>query len=108
MFVCVVFVFVLQYMLTIDAQAFVSLVCQTPTSLSASSNNNNNKTNSLHARSYPLRSLLQGMRGLDIAHETCISLNENGMIAIQHQVLDPVSTLLCASIVPVYYGSALL
>lgn len=41
-------------------------------------------------RSYHLYSLLQGMRGLDIAQETCMSINSNGMIAIQHQVLDVV------------------
>jgi len=46
----------------------------------------------LHKRSYPINSLLQGMRGLDIANETCISINENGMIAIQHQVLDPLGS----------------
>jgi hypothetical protein len=32
------------------------------------------------------------MRGLDIAQETCISINANGMIAIQHQVLDVVGS----------------
>lgn len=43
-------------------------------------------------RSYHLYSLLQGMRGLDIAQETCISINANGMIAIQHQVLDVIGS----------------
>jgi hypothetical protein len=28
------------------------------------------------------------MRGLDIAEETCLTINEMGMMAIQHQVLD--------------------
>jgi hypothetical protein len=44
----------------------------------------------LHARNYPLHSLLSAMRGLEIASETCITINGNGMVAIQHQVLDKV------------------
>lgn len=44
----------------------------------------------VHARSYPMPSILAGMRGLEIAIETCISINGNGMIAIQHQALDKV------------------
>lgn len=40
-------------------------------------------------RSYPLQSLLASMRGLDIAQETCITINTAGMMAIQHQVVDP-------------------
>ena len=40
------------------------------------------------ARTYLLHSLKSGMRGLEIAEETCMSINEVGMIAIQHQVLD--------------------
>lgn len=43
-----------------------------------------------HARSYPIISLQSAMRGLEFAEETCISINENGMIAIQHQILDTV------------------
>jgi hypothetical protein len=39
-------------------------------------------------RTYPLHSLLGSMKGLDIAEETCITMNANGMMAIQHQVLD--------------------
>jgi hypothetical protein len=58
-------------------QAFTSLECNPPT---------------LHMLSYHLYSLLQGMRGLDIAQETCMSINSNGMIAIQHQVLDVVGS----------------
>jgi hypothetical protein len=46
--------------------------------------------NVLHARSYPLHSILSAMRGLEIASETCITINANGMVAIQHQVLDQV------------------
>ena len=42
------------------------------------------------ARSYPLSSFLSGMRGLEYAEETCVSINEAGMIAIQHQVLDTI------------------
>jgi len=42
------------------------------------------------ARTYPLSSLLSGMRGLEFAAETCISINEAGMIAIQHQILDTI------------------
>ena len=40
------------------------------------------------ARTYPLHSLLGSMRGLEIAEETCITMNNNGMMAIQHQVID--------------------
>lgn len=43
---------------------------------------------SVHARSFPMHLLLASMRGLEIAKETCISLNSNGMIAIQHQIFD--------------------
>mmetsp|Transcript_31289 Transcript_31289/g.36510 ORF Transcript_31289/g.36510 Transcript_31289/m.36510 type:complete len:707 (+) Transcript_31289:27-2147(+) len=46
--------------------------------------------NVCYAYSYPLHSVLSAMRGLEIASETCISINANGMIAIQHQVLDTV------------------
>jgi len=58
-----------------ETPAFISLECNPP---------------KLHARSYPLHSFVQGMRGLEVANETCISMNELGMIAIQHQVLDKV------------------
>jgi len=37
-------------------------------------------------RKYPLGAFLTGMRGLDVAAETCISVNSRGMMAIQHQV----------------------
>jgi hypothetical protein len=37
---------------------------------------------------YPLHALMESMRGLDIAEETCITMNTGGMMAIQHQVLD--------------------
>jgi hypothetical protein len=40
------------------------------------------------ARSYALSSLLASMRGLDVAQETCITINAKGMMAIQHQVVD--------------------
>ena len=43
------------------------------------------------ARTYPLHSLQSGMQGLEIAEETCITINEAGMVAIQHQVLDTVT-----------------
>ena len=59
-----------------NSEVFVSLNCDPP--------------DRNHFRSYPLNSFLQGMRGLEIANETCVSLNEKGMIAIQHQVLDTV------------------
>jgi len=52
---------------------FVSLDCDPP---------------KLHARTYPLHSVLSAFRGLEIASETCISINRRGMVAIQHQVLD--------------------
>lgn len=42
----------------------------------------------VHGRTYPLDPFMAGMKGLDIAEETCISMNDSGMIAIQHQVLD--------------------
>lgn len=46
--------------------------------------------NDTHARSFPMHLLLASMRGLEIAKETCISLNSNGMIAVQHQIFDNV------------------
>ena len=38
----------------------------------------------IYTRSYPLHSAIVGMKGLEIASETCLSMNANGMIAIQH------------------------
>jgi hypothetical protein len=38
---------------------------------------------------YPLHALTESMRGLEIAQETCLTINAAGMLAIQHQVLDP-------------------
>ena len=58
-----------------NASVFVSLECDPPR---------------VHARTYPLHSVLSAMRGLEIASETCISINRSGMVAIQHQVLDDV------------------
>lgn len=55
---------------------FLSLQCEPP--------------KRLITRNYPINSFLQGMRGLDIANETCVSINEHGMIAIQHQVIDTI------------------
>jgi hypothetical protein len=43
-----------------------------------------------HAHSYPFHSLVCGMRGLEFAQETCLSMNQAGMLAIQHQVLDTI------------------
>ena len=40
------------------------------------------------SRTYPIHALLGSMKGLDIAKETCITLNSNGMMAIQHQVVE--------------------
>jgi Repair protein Rad1/Rec1/Rad17 len=40
------------------------------------------------SRSYPLPLLRRAMRGLDYAQETCITVNAEGMIAIQHQIVD--------------------
>lgn len=40
------------------------------------------------AYNFPLHSLLGSLRGLEIAEETCITINNNGMMAIQHQVID--------------------
>ena len=36
---------------------------------------------------FPLPSLLQAFKGLELAQETCLSVNEQGIMAIQHQVL---------------------
>lgn len=41
-----------------------------------------------NACSFPLHSLLGSLRGLEIAEETCITINNKGMMAIQHQVID--------------------
>lgn len=40
------------------------------------------------ARAYPLHTITESMRGLEISEETCITINNAGMMAIQHQVLD--------------------
>lgn len=45
----------------------------------------------VEARTYALHSIKSGMRGLEIAEETCVSINAAGMIAIQHQVLDTIT-----------------
>ena len=58
-----------------NGAVFVSLECDPPR---------------VHARTYPLHSVLSAMRGLEIASETCVSINRSGMVAIQHQVLDDV------------------
>jgi hypothetical protein len=59
-------------LLTTPAGSCVSLDCSGPP----------------EARSYPLPNLVNGMRGLEFAEETCLSINANGMIAIQHQIYD--------------------
>ena len=40
-------------------------------------------------RTYPLHSLLSSMKGLEIAEETCININAEGIMAIQHKTVDP-------------------
>jgi len=37
---------------------------------------------------FPLHSLLGSLRGLEIAEETCITINNSGMMAIQHQIIE--------------------
>jgi hypothetical protein len=49
------------------------------------------KPQKMHSQSYPLHSVLTAMKGLDIGQETCISMNAIGMIAIQHQIVDPIT-----------------
>lgn len=39
-------------------------------------------------RTYPLHSLLSSMKGLEIAEETCININAEGIMAIQHKTVD--------------------
>lgn len=41
------------------------------------------------SRTYPLHSLLSSMKGLDLAEETCININTEGIMAIQHKTIDP-------------------
>ena len=36
--------------------------------------------------SFPFTTLLQAFAGLELAHETCVSINQQGIMAIQHQV----------------------
>jgi hypothetical protein len=36
--------------------------------------------------SFPVATLLQAFAGLELAHETCVTINQNGIMAIQHQV----------------------
>ena len=70
-------------------QIFVSMDCQPQENSSTTTTTSNGRTNVVvHAQSYPLTNLLTSMKGLEIATETCISMNSRGMIAIQHQVLD--------------------
>jgi hypothetical protein len=69
--------------ITIPGQCCVSLECgMAPTTTTGGGDG--------QARSYPMSSVIRAMQGLDYAHETCISINDNGMIAIQHQILDNV------------------
>jgi hypothetical protein len=35
---------------------------------------------------FPFTTLLQAFAGLELAHETCVSINQQGIMAIQHQV----------------------
>jgi hypothetical protein len=46
-------------------------------------NNNDNKS----IFSYPWSAFSLGMKALDIAEETCLTINRDGMMAIQHQIL---------------------
>jgi hypothetical protein len=39
-------------------------------------------------RVYALHSFIDSMRAMEIAEETCITMNKDGMMAIQHQVFD--------------------
>ncbi|GMI04142.1 hypothetical protein TrVE_jg7018 [Triparma verrucosa] len=41
-----------------------------------------------HTRTYSKAYLSDGMRGCDVASETCIQINKDGVLAIQHQVVD--------------------
>jgi hypothetical protein len=43
-----------------------------------------------HLANYQLHALLAGFKGLDIAQETCLTMNSAGMMAIQHQVVDAI------------------
>ena len=54
--------------------------------------NNDDSSSSTKMHTYPLHSLLSAMKGLEIANETVISMSENGMMAIQHQTVDPIGT----------------
>ena len=47
--------------------------------------NHNNKIQ----YSYPMSTLLQAFQGLELAQETCLTINGMGILAIQHQVLLP-------------------
>lgn len=47
-------------------------------------------TKQVSTTTYPMHSLISAMNGLEIASETCISLNADGMLGIQHQVDDMV------------------
>lgn len=47
-----------------------------------------NTTANDNDRSYSMKSFMASMKGLEIAQETCITMNEQGMLAIQHQVVD--------------------
>ena len=73
--------------------ATVGHVGECVVSLAATPSNQNTCLLSLEVgksipRTYPFSSFRLGMRALDIAEETCLTINEMGMMAIQHQVLD--------------------
>ena len=54
------------------------------------SGSTSSSTTTTKPRNYPLHALLASFQGLEIAQETCLTVNEAGMIAIQHQVVDAV------------------
>ena len=51
--------------------------------------NNNNKNKNIHrvTHSYSLASWRQALQPLDLARETCISVNREGILAVQHQLV---------------------
>jgi hypothetical protein len=75
-------------LLPASAQGLFLSLEETTSCRTESNNNNNNNNNTKEAIfSYPWSAFSLGMRALDIAEETCLTINRDGMMAIQHQIL---------------------
>lgn len=69
------------------AECIVSLPASNAQGLFLSLETCNNNNNDKSIFSYPWSAFSLGMKALDIAEETCLTINRDGMMAIQHQIL---------------------